>query len=204
LINGIGLIPLSGWILYEAYSRMMDPSSIDVGTMLPLAVIGLAANLLTAFILFRVHRHDLNLRGAIAHMLADTVSSMAVIAVGLILLFTDLRILDPIVSTLIAVMILVWSFSLIRDTLRVLLEIAPKGLDIENIRSTARCIEGVKDLHDIHAWEITSGMVCMTAHVDVDRTRIGSEEYPGLIRELRSLMLERFGIVHTVFELCPT
>jgi cobalt-zinc-cadmium efflux system protein len=138
------------------------------------------------------------------HMFADTISSIAVIAVGVILLFTDLYILDPIVSVGIAVLILIWAVGLIRDTLRVLLEIAPKGLDLDEVREAVRCIDGVKDLHDIHAWEITSGMVCLTAHVDVDPEKVGVEGYPAVIGRMRSLMLERFGIVHTVFELCPT
>lgn len=204
LLNGLGLVPLAILILYEAYRRMMDPSAVQVGSMLPIATLGLASNVVTAMLLFRVHRHDLNLKGALMHMFADTISSIAVIAVGILLLFTDLYILDPIVSVAIAALILIWAYGLIRDTLRVLLEIAPKGLDLDEVRSAVRCIDGVEDLHDIHAWEITSGMVCLTAHVDVDPERIGVKEYPEAIGRMRSLMLERFGIVHTVFEMCPT
>ncbi len=204
LINGFGLIPLAGLIIYEAYERIADPTSINVGSMLPIAALGLVSNIVTAVLLFKVQRHDLNLKGAIMHMFADMVSSIAVLGVGVLLLFTDLYILDPIVSVGIAVLILVWSGGLIRDTLRILLEIAPKGLDMDDVREAARCIDGVTGLHDIHAWEITSGMVCLTAHVDVDPGRIDVSQYPRILKDLRSMMLERFGIVHTVFELCPT
>jgi cobalt-zinc-cadmium efflux system protein len=204
LLNGLGLIPLALFILYESYQRMLDPSSVSVAAMLPIAGIGLASNLVTAFLLFKVQRHDLNLKGAIMHMFADTISSVAVIVVGVILLFTDLYVLDALVSLGIAVLILIWSGGLVRDTLRVLLEIAPRDFDVEKVRRSARCIKGVKDLHDIHAWEITTGMVCMTAHVDVDAGKVRVERYPQLIQELRAMMLERYGVVHTVFELCPT
>ncbi|MBN1540126.1 MAG: cation transporter [Candidatus Thermoplasmatota archaeon] len=205
LINGLGLLLFCGFIIYEAYHRLVDRPDLEVGPMLAVAVIGLLANLLSAYLLIRAKRHDLNIKGAMAHMLADTMSSGAIIVVGVIMIFWPRYEMDALVSVIIAVLILVWSLRIIRDSSRILLELTPKGMDLENVFSEMKAIAGVTDVHDIHAWEITMGLRMMTSHVCISPKEMKRDGGRRITSDLRTMLKERYQVVHTTFQLeCPS
>ncbi len=199
LFNGIAMLPLAAYVLWEAYERWRHATPIRVGGVLAVGGIGLLANLLSAAVLHRHAKHDVNVRGAFLHMLADSVSSVGVIVAGFVILIWRWQPADPLIAASISVMIAVWSFALIRDACRILLEAAPEHLKLDEIREALRHEAGVADVHDFHVWTITSNMVALTAHVvlteDVPVSR--TEE---LGQRLLKVLDERFDINHATLQ----
>ncbi len=198
-VNGIALLPAAGYVLYEAYERWHQPVEIRVGAMLGVGAIGLAVNVLSAALLHRHARHDINIRGAFLHMLADTASSVGVMAAGLVVAFTDWRQADPIAAALISALILVWCFSLLRESGRILLESAPRHLELEEVRAAMKDVPGVGEVRDLHVWTITSRMIMLTAHVRLrEDARVSETAETG--RLLARLLEERFEINHATLQ----
>jgi cobalt-zinc-cadmium efflux system protein len=205
LINGSGLLIFSIYIIYEAYHRFLENEEIQVGPMMAIAFIGLMANLISAYLLLKAKRHDLNIKGAMAHMLADTLSSAGILVVGILLLFWPWYVLDAVVSALIALLILVWSFRIIRDSSRILLELTPKSMDLDKVVSEMKNVPGVTDIHDIHAWEITTGMRCLTSHVCISQGELENDAGKRIMNDLKSMLKERYQVVHTTLQIeCPS
>jgi len=205
LINGLGLMLFSGFIIYEAYHRFVHRPDLEVGPMLVVAAIGLAANLVSAYLLLKAKRHDLNIKGAMAHMLADTLSSAAIIVVGVVMIFWPRYELDALISVLIALLVLIWSVRIIRDSSRILLELTPKDMDLEKVISEMKGIAGVDDVHDIHAWEITTGMRMMTSHICISQNEMKKDAGRRITNDLKGMLKERYQVVHTTFQLeCPS
>ncbi|MGA1792793.1 MAG: cation diffusion facilitator family transporter [Thermoplasmatota archaeon] len=205
LINGLGLMLFSGFIIYEAYHRFVDRPDLEVGPMLAVAFVGLFANLISAYLLLRARRHDLNIKGAMAHMLADTISSGAIIVVGVVMLFWPRYELDALVSVLIAVLVLIWSVRIIRDSSRILLELTPKDMDLDRISSEMKEVVGVTDVHDMHAWEITTGMRMMTSHVCITQAEMKKDAGRKVTNDLKTMLKDRYQVVHTTLQLeCPS
>ncbi len=200
LFNGVTLLPILAYILWEAVQKFANPEPIDEIPMLVVAILGLAVNLIGAGILSGSSKGDLNVRGAFLHMLGDTASSVGVILAAATIHFTGWLWLDPAVSVLIAVVILVWSISLIRESVHILLEGTPKEVNLAEVEEAIGAIEGVEGLHDLHVWQITSKMYAMTAHILVppgmELTRCLE-----ILEKTRGLLDERFDIQHTTLEL---
>jgi len=165
LVNGLALIPIAIFILVEAVHRWQRPVSIDAIPMLGVAAIGLAVNLVSAAMLHRHHEHDLNMRGAFVHMMADAASSIGVLVAGVLVYFFRWSWSDPLIAGLISVLVLVWSVGLIRGSIRILLESVPHHMNLEEVRARIKAETGVAEVHDLHVWTITSGMYALTAHV---------------------------------------
>ncbi len=202
-INGIALLPIAGYVLYEAIERWTHPVEIKLAGMMVLGVVGLAENLVAAAILHRHSKHDVNMRGAFIHMLADSFSSVGVLAAGAVITFTGWKQADPFIAAVISVLILGWCVSLLRSSAQILLESVPAHLDIGEIRAAMAGVEGVGDVHDLHVWTITCSMYALTAHVRLrEDARVSESEEVG--RRLRSLLDERFDINHATlqFETC--
>lgn len=199
LVNGAALAGISLFILYESYQRLLSPPEVKGGLMLAVAVAGLFANLAGAFILGRsAHgEHSLNLRGAFLHVLGDALGSVGAIAAALVIQFTGWYVADPIISAAVAVFILVSSGRLVRESCDVLLEGTPSHLDLGEIERLLLAVPGVADVHDLHLWTITSGLVSMSCHVVVK-----PHSDPELVlAEVNNLMRERFGVEHTTVQL---
>jgi cobalt-zinc-cadmium efflux system protein len=199
LFNGITLLVITGFILWEAYRRILNPTPISEIEMIIVAVIGLIVNVATALILWKASRESLNVRSAFIHMIGDTASSIGVVIGAVIIYFTGFYIIDPIISILIAALILVWSITLIRDSIRILMESAPKNIDTGELKENLiKGIAPVKDLHDLHVWEITSGMYCMTAHIIIDDMSISQTEK--VLNDINLFLLDRYNIQHPIIQ----
>lgn len=202
LFNGICLIPMVAYIIYQAYLRLSSPEPIQTVPMLIVAVIGLVVNIASAVILYRTSHHDINIKGAFLHMLSDALSSIGVIVAGVIILFTGWYIADPIAAGLISLMIIIWAYRLIRESVHILLESVPRHIEIEKVANFIRQGEKVADVHDIHIWEITSGMYAMTSHI-ILKENITIEETNKIAQDIAKKLDEGFDITHTCFQFEP-
>lgn len=197
LANGATLMLVAGLILAEAYARLMQPPLVRGGLMLAFAGAGLLANIATALILSRTRRTDLNMRGAFLHVLGDLLGSIATVAASVIVIFTGWTPIDPIISALIAVLIVLGAWRLMRDSLNVLLEGTPRGMRSDDVTRAIRAVAGVSDLHDLHVWSITSDFPVLTSHIVLAE----GAEPATVLRALQMTLVERFGISHSTLQL---
>ena len=199
LANGLGMFVLSGWIVFEAIERLGAPVAVHGREMMAVAILGLVVNAVTALILARSGAEDLNTKSALMHMLADLFSSVVIVCGAVALIFTGWTWLDPALSMLVAVLVLWWGFGLVRESASILLERAPRGVDPGVVQEALVTAEGVQDVHDLHVWEITSGYVCLTAHVVIDDAPL-SETEP-LRAALCELLWRRFRVAHVTLQM---
>jgi len=197
-VNGITVLLSAVWIVAEAVSRILVPEGIDLAATLTVAVLGLVVNIITGIILLRADQDNLNIRSAVLHMLTDALSSVAII-IGLIVIhYTRWSIIDPIIALMVAVIITKWSWSLLAESLHVLLEGAP--VDIEKVRAHVKAtFPEVVDFHDIHVWQISQRFNCLTAHMQIARE--SAPEGPALIARVSADLREQFGIGHSTLQL---
>jgi len=196
LFNGMTLVAISIWIFVEAYRRFQEPPEVLGGWMLAVAALGLLVNLAGATILSRSGGESLNLQGALRHVIADILGSIGAIGASLIIVLTGWVYADPLVSALIGVLVLGSSWTLLRDSVNILLEQAPRGLAVEKVGRRMVEVEGVEEVHDLHVWEITSGFPALAAHVLVGGDRDCHERR----RELEKVLYREFGIEHTTLQ----
>lgn len=197
LINGIFLIFISVWIFYEGYLRLVEPRPIQGIEMFIVALIGLIVNIYIATRLSG-HGHDLNVKSAYLHVLGDTLSSFGVVIGAIWIYLTDQYFVDPILSFVIGGIIVFTSIGLIRDSLIILLEFTPEGVDIDEVIAVMMSVDKVRDVHSIHLWSICSNVNVLDAHVYVDEELVLNTE--GIIRELNEKLL-RFDIKHTTLQI---
>jgi cobalt-zinc-cadmium efflux system protein len=195
LANGVVLVALAIWIFYAAIGRLDDPPDVLGGWMLAIATVGIGANLAAAGVLQRA-RGGLNVEAAFRHVLADLLGSLGVVAAAIVILATGRLEADPIAGMVIAVLVLASSWSILRDSTRILLEAAPSGIDTRAVGERLARAPGVVEVHDLHIWTITSGFAALSAHVLVRR----GEDCHGRRRELETLLREEFGIEHTTLQ----
>lgn len=202
LFNGLALLPAVGWIGWEAYRRVREPAETQIGMMAGIGAAGFVANLACAWILHGASKSDLNVRGAFLHMLSDSISSIAVLLAAGLMVVTGNPVFDPIVAAVISVMVLVWSFKLILDSGHILLEAAPRGIKIGDVESAMRRVPGVRAVHDLHLWVITSRMYNLTAHVVLERN-MSVAETAEIARRLDELLDCDFDVTHTTYQFEP-
>jgi cobalt-zinc-cadmium efflux system protein len=196
LVNGVTLVAISIWIFYEAYRRFLAPPEILGGWMMAVAMMGLFVNVAAAWVLMRSEAESLNLQGALRHILADLAGSVGVIAAALVIVLTGWLYADPIISILIGFLVLASSWKLLRDSVSILLEQSPPGMDAEEVGRKMVSLEGVEDVHDLHVWTITSGFPALAAHVLVGN----DEDCHERRRELEKMIYREFGIEHTTLQ----
>jgi cobalt-zinc-cadmium efflux system protein len=196
LANGVALVAIAIWIFVEAARRLLDPPDVLGGWMLAVATVGLAGNAVAAVVLARTSGSNLNLRAALRHVLADLLGSAGAIAAAVVVLLTGWLYADPMVGMLIGALILVSSWSILRDSVNILLESTPSDVDAREVGSALSSAPGVVEVHDLHIWTITSGFPALSAHVLVGR----AEDCHLRRRELEALLAERFGIAHTTLQ----
>ena len=203
LINALVLLGICGFLLYAGIRRLLHPSDVDAAQLLIFAGIGLVANLISLSLLMSRQDNNLNMRGAFLEVLSDTLGSAAAIAAGVVILTTGFDRADSIASLMIALLILPRSWSLLRDSGQVLLEAAPPQLDVEQARLHFGRVDGVTDIHDLHAWLITSGMPAMSAHVTVTDEALDRRGVGELLDDLSACAAECFDVDHATFQVEP-
>ena len=201
LFNSLFLFAVTGWILFESVKRFFAPEAVLSQEMFAIAMIGLVANLATAWLLHGASHADMNVRSAFLHMLADTVSSVAVLIGALVISLTGWNVIDPLLSSGIALVILAWGWDLFKDAVNVLLETAPKGMTSEDIIQTlTEGIPDIREISDLHVWVITSRMFSMTAYVKV-KEGLTVEQRRQVCRQIRRIADERYDIEHVTIEI---
>ncbi len=196
-VNGITLVLISFYIWYEAFHRLLNPVDVQPQLMIWVAAAGVLMNGGIALLLMRGHR-DINLRSAIVHEIGDTLSTAAVIAGGVAIALTGQHWIDPALSIGIGVMILWSSIGIIRESLNILLEGIPSGMELERIEACLCDIPGVNSVHDLHVWSIGSDTHSLSCHVSIADMRASESE--SLLREIRDTLASRFHIHHTTIQ----
>jgi cobalt-zinc-cadmium efflux system protein len=197
LANGVVLFLVAGYILYEAFQRLWAPPEIQSGPMLIIAVLGLAVNVLGMAFLHRGAAESLNVRGAYMEVLSDALASIGVIVAAVIIQTTGVYLIDPLISAAIGLFILPRTWALMRQALHILMEGVPPHLDIRDIEVAMATVPGVRAVHDLHVWTLTSGKDAMSSHVVVEDLSAGDR----ILRNLHRLLHERFGIEHTTIQM---
>jgi cobalt-zinc-cadmium efflux system protein len=199
LINGIILVVISLYIVYQAYLRMINPQPVEAMLMLIVAVIGLAANIIGAVVLMKHSHSNLNIRGAYLHIVGDALSSVGVVVGGVIILYTGWYMIDPILSILISFVIIYGAWALVKESVSILLESVPSHIDIETVATAISKVRGVREAYHIHVWTITSGVHAMSAHVLIDDQLVSRSR--DLIDDIKTLLAEKFKILHSTIQL---
>lgn len=197
LFNSVILLVVSGYIFYEAYGRFISPETVQTTEMLIIAVIGLIGNLYATYIL---HGHkDINVKGAYLHLLADTLSSGAVVAGAVIIYYTGIYAVDPFLSVIIGIMIISGSIKLLRESVGIIMQWTPEDLELPEVIDAIKELEDIRDVHDVHLWTLCSSIYSFSAHILVDNiSMMESEKIKSRIREL---LREEFHIYHSTLEL---
>lgn len=204
LANCVLLLGVGGFLLYEAVQRFITPAETRGGVAIVFALVGLAANMVSLSLLVRGQKESLNVRGAYLEVLADALGSVMVLISAAVILATGWQAADPIASLAIGVMIVPRTVKLLRETLNVLLEAAPKGVDMAEVREHIRALPGVEDVHDLHAWTITSGMPVLSAHVVVAQDVLDAVGHEKLLHDLQGCLGSHFDVEHCTFQLEPS
>ncbi len=199
LFNSLGLFVLTGWIVYESIERMFAPVAVVGSSMILVATIGLVVNLVTAWILARSGAEDLNTKSALLHMLGDLFSSVVIVVGGIVLLRTGWQWLDPLLSLCVALVIARWAVGLFRSACSILLERAPEDVVTQDVLEAIASEQGVRDVHDLHVWEITTGYVCLTAHLVVDDVPLSRTAE--LCASIRKRLWDRFQVAHVTLQI---
>ena len=206
LANGITLVLLALWIFYEAYQRVLDPPLVQTPLMLLVATIGLIANLIGMLLLRRASQEHLNIKAAYWHIFGDTISSVGVIAAGVIISVTGWYIVDSIIAVFIGCIILWGAVRLVRESSDILLEAVPKHIQLDKVIETIKKVPGVEDVHDIHIWTITSGIHALSAHLLIEDQRVSRSAE--IVEAVNQGLSRQFNITHTTLQLecesCPT
>lgn len=196
LLNGVTLVLIAVWIVYEAIGRFGDPPTIESDGMLAVALLGLLVNVIAAVILGRAQGDSLNVAAAFRHVIADLLGSVGVIAAALVILLTGWELADPLISVAIALLIVASAFTIVRDSVEILLEAAPRDLDTEEIGQAMAAMPEVVEVHDLHVWTITSGFPALSAHILVEaETDCHARRW-----EIERMLQERFGLEHTTLQ----
>ncbi len=198
-VNALSLWLIAAWIIWEAIHRFISPAEIEGGLVLIVGFIGLLVNLVAAYMLHGASEHSLNVEGALQHVIADLMGSVAVVISAIVIMLTGWTMVDPILSVLIALLILSSSWSLVTSVLQVLVEGTPEHLDLYKLCADMEDVPGVTVIHDVHAWTVTSGYVSLTAHVLADPDHAG--DLDDMLRQLRRVANEEHGIAHSTIQL---
>jgi len=197
LVNGVTLVVISLVIFYEAYERLLNPPPVKSGPMLVIACAGLVVNLLCASALHRSHSSNLNVRGALLHVIGDALGSVGAIVAGILMLTKGWYMADPMISFVVGLLILYSSWRLVKDSVDILLEGTPAHIDLEMVHNALSSVEGVASIHDLHIWTLTSGIHAMSCHVVV----CGDDDRHQILEQLSDIVRSRFKIDHTTIQL---
>lgn len=197
-VNALALFAITLWIAVEAVRRVLDPHPVLAGPMLVVAVLGLLVNLAVFAILMRADRDQINIRGAMLHVAGDLLGSIAAIVAAAVIWLTGWTPIDPILSVLVALMILRSAWALLGHSLNILLEGAPADIDVPALRADlAASVPGVENVHHVHLWSLTSGRTMATLHIDM----APGGDQAGILRAVRARLGERYKVSHVTIQI---
>jgi cobalt-zinc-cadmium efflux system protein len=195
MLNGLLMLPIVALLAVEAIRRLMQPRPVLAAGVIVIAFFGLAINGAVAYMLSR-SAHNLNARSALIHVIGDLVSSLAAVIAGAVIYATGWMLIDPILSLVIAALILITTLRLLRDTLHVLMEGVPSAMDFSEIGNALAAIPGVVVVHDLHVWGITPDSVALSAHMEIENLT----DWPTILDRSRGILRERFAIDHVTLQ----
>jgi cobalt-zinc-cadmium efflux system protein len=195
-LNGLLMLGIIVVLVVEAVQRLLEPRPVMAGAVMVIAAVGLVINAAVAFVLSRGHSSDLNVRAALIHVFGDLVSSLAAVIAGAVIYFTGWVLIDPILSLVIAGLILITTLGLLRDTLHVLMEGVPSAVDLAEIGTSLAGVQGVATVHDLHVWSIGSDRAALSAHVEIGHL----DDWPRILEASRELLHHRYGIDHVTLQ----
>jgi cobalt-zinc-cadmium efflux system protein len=194
-LNGLAMLVIIVVLVVEAVQRLLDPQPVAAGAVMAIAAIGLAVNAAVAFVLSRGH-NTLNVRGALVHVMGDLLSSIAALIAGAVIYVTGWLLIDPILSLVIAALILTTTLKLLRDTLHVLMEGVPAAVDLAEIGAALAELRGVSEVHDLHVWSIGSDRTALSAHLEIEQL----DAWPTILYDAQRVLRERFGVDHVTLQ----
>jgi cobalt-zinc-cadmium efflux system protein len=198
LLNAVSLVVIALFIFWEASIRVRYPEPVKSTPMIVVALIAITMNLAISRWLRSAAQHNLNVRSAYVHLLGDAISAAGVVIAGLLVALTGAALADPIVSILIGVLILFSSWGILKESVNVLLEAIPAGMDMAHVERAIGAVHGVRAVHDLHIWTVGAGMVCGSCHIMVDEQSVRSGE--NVLRAVTEELQHRFGVVHTTIQ----
>ena len=196
LINGAALIGIAVWVVVEAFHRLGQPHPVEAGLLMVVAAAGLAVNAVALWLLHGSHQHSVNTRGAYLHILSDLLGSVAALSAGVVIALTGWTPIDPILSIVLALMILAGAWNLVKESTNILLEAVPVSVSMPEVQRRILAVAGVRAVHDLHVWTVTSGVIAMSGHAVVPSLASHPEVLEGIRREMG-----RMGIGHVTIQL---
>ncbi|ADU93786.1 cation diffusion facilitator family transporter [Geobacillus sp. Y412MC52] len=199
LVNGVTLVVIAAWIIWEAVGRFVNPPVVASGPMMAVAAVGLLANLVSAWVLMRKGdvKENVNVRSAYLHVLGDALGSVGAMAAGLVIWLFDWYAADPLISIAVAVLILKGAFAVVKQTVHILMEGTPAAIDHAEVKAALSGIDGVIDVHDLHIWTITSGLDSLSCHLLIEEGCDGQ----AVLQRAIDLVETRFHIRHATIQI---
>jgi len=199
LVNSTTLAVISLGIFYEAYQRFLSPPEVQANILIGVGIVALLVNAGTAWLIRRGSEHDLNLRSAFVHLMGDVISSIGAILAGVIIAFTGMNWLDPLVSVFIGLLVLWNAWGILRETIDILLESTPRDIDMSKVVRDLLSVNGVRGVHDLHVWSITRSLRALSAHIVTDDISISSGA--AIQREINERVIHQYAIGHATLQL---
>lgn len=199
--NGITLLVVAGVVTAEAISRLIHPPAVDGGPVIAVAIAGIVVNVAASWVLARANRSSLNVEGAFRHVLTDLYGFIGTVIAGIVIVTTGFNRADSIASLIVVALMAKAAWELLRDSGRVLLEAAPEGMDLEQIRTHLAEVPHVLGVHDLHAWTVTSGLPVLSAHVVIEDDCFNDGHAPRLLDQLQACLAGHFDVEHSTFQL---
>lgn len=202
-INGLFLLVIVCVLVYEAVLRIINPQEVLGLQMLAIALVGLTVNILSALILYGSHKKDLNVRSVFYHLIADAASSIGIVFAAILIFLTGWNVLDPVVSLGISVAIVYWAWGLLKETSKILLEMAPSGLDVDTIKDDLKShFSEIKELYNIHLWTITPDMLVFTAHMKLNHEAEKEiTDQHDLLTRVNHYLAEKYNIIESTIQI---
>jgi cobalt-zinc-cadmium efflux system protein len=199
LINSTTLVVIALGIFYEAYQRLANPPQVQADVLIGVGIVAVIVNLVTALLVRRGSEHDLNLRSAFLHLMGDVLSTLGAVVAGFIIRFSGANWVDPLVSILIGLLILWSAWGILRESVDILMEATPAGIDLDQLITDIRAIQGVQDIHDLHVWSISRGLRTLSAHLVTDDLTIsqGAE----IQERVSEVLYQKYEIAHATLQL---
>jgi cobalt-zinc-cadmium efflux system protein len=196
-ISAILLLVALGGIIWEAIGRFSNPQPVESSTLIIVAAIGVVINTITALLFVSGHKHDLNIKGAFLHMAADAAISLGVVIAGLLIMQTNWLIIDPIISIIIVIIILIGTWSLLRDSVNLLIDAVPDGIDITAIKEYLSNLKSVNEIHDLHIWALSTTETALTVHLVVTENLIRND----FLEQIQKHLHDHFDIEHATIQI---